>query len=152
MNDKIIFDDIRQFTKRLDRHQSTHPIVPILLNLGIKKGTVTKYLIEKNLLGRASGFNLMSGSLSRVTKDIEQQLLHILKLSLQQSIKVAKNYKKFHKLGTIEQLNRAILSGKRYLESLDEPMEIDFEGLCESQDIGIQDDDFIMNYMNYAGE
>ena len=152
MNDKIIFDDIRQFTKRLDKHQATHPIVPILLNLGIKKGTVTKFLTEEKMCGRASGFNLMSGSLSKVSRDMEQQLLLILKQSLQQSIKVAKHYKKFHKLGTIEQLHRAILSGKHYLESLDEPMEIDFEGLCEPKNIDGVDDDFVMNYINYAGE
>jgi hypothetical protein len=152
MKEEILFDDIRQFTKRLDRHQATHPIVPILLNLGIKKGTVSKFLMETKLLGRASGFNLMSGSLSKVNRDIEQQLLVILKQSLQQSIKISKHYKKMHKLGTIEQLNRAILSGKRYLESLDEPMEIDFEGLCKKQNIDGIDDDFIKNYINYVGE
>ncbi len=150
MNENILLDDVQQFTKRLDKHQATHPIVPLLLNLGIKKGTVTKILLKDNLLGRASGFNLMSGSLSKVNRDIEQQLLLILKQSLQQSFKISKHYKKFHKLGTIEQLNRAILSGKRYLESLDEPIEIDFEGLCEKQNIDGIDDDFIVNYINHA--
>jgi hypothetical protein len=152
MKEEILFDDVRQFSKRLDRHQATHPIVPLLLNLGIKKGTVTKFLTEEKMCGRASGFNLMSGSLSKVSRDMEQQLLLILKQSLQQSIKVAKHYKKFHKLGTIEQLNQAILSGKRYLESLNEPMDIDFNGFCEPQDIDGVDDDFIKNYINYVGE
>ncbi|MBF0380593.1 MAG: hypothetical protein HQL69_06230 [Magnetococcales bacterium] len=151
MNDNILFDDIRQYTKRLDRHQSTHPIVPILLSLGIKKGTVTKYLTEANMCGRSSGFNLMSGSLAKVSREMEEQLLLLLKQSLQQSIKVAKNYKKFHKLGTIEQLNRAILSGKYYLESIDESIDIDFQGLCEPLEIEGITDDGLMAYIEHAG-
>ncbi|MBF0192887.1 MAG: hypothetical protein HQL99_17380 [Magnetococcales bacterium] len=147
---KVLFDDIRQHLKRSDREQMPHPIIPILLKLGVKKQTVTNYLVERNLLCRASGFNLMNGAISKVSKEIEGQLLDILKLSLQQAILISKNYRKFHQLRSVEHLNTWILNGKRYLETLNEPMVIDFHGIGDVKEIdGIQEDIWI-KYIDYV--
>ena len=153
-SEKKLFDDLLKYTKRLDRRcQNPHPIVPILMGLGIQKQTVARHLTDGRYCCRSTAYNLLDSAMPKVSKQLEQQLLVILKQSLVQAVKISKNYKKFYKLNTIEQFNMAIISGKHYLESLDESInDVDFEGLCESQDIGIQDDDFIKNYINYVGE
>ena len=151
MKNEVLFDDIRQNLKRQDKRQMPHPIVPILLSLGVKKQTVTKYLMDEQVCSRGTGFNLMNGEVPKVSMQLEQQLLYILKLSLEQGIKVSKNYRKLHTMKAIEHLNNGLISGKRYLESLDEPMEIDFQGLCEPQDIeGIDDQSGWLSYIEHS--
>jgi hypothetical protein len=135
MKNEVLFDDIRRDLKRQDKRQTPHPIVPILLNLGLQRQTVTNYLVDKNACGRASGYNLMNGEIPKVPMLLEQQLLNILKLSIVQAIKISKNYKKMHTMKAIERLNNGIISAKHYLESLNEPMEIDFDGIGESMDL-----------------
>jgi hypothetical protein len=150
MKNEILFDDIRQNLKRQDKRQMPHPIVPILLSLGVKKQTVTKYLMDEQVCSRGTGFNLMNGEVPKVSMQLEQHLLSVLKLSILQAIKVSKNYRQWHSLKAIESLHNNIISGKKYLESLNESIEIDFEGIGESLDIdGIEESGW-MSYIEHA--
>jgi hypothetical protein len=152
MKDETIFDDIRQYTKKKDREQDPHVLVPLILNLGVKKGTISRHLEENKVLCRSSGFNLTNGALSKISREIEHELLIILKQSLKQSVKIYKHYKQHYKIRTINYLHSNILSGKKYLESIGEPLD-DFKDMFEKIEIdGIQDDDFIKNYIDYSTE
>jgi hypothetical protein len=152
MKDEVLFDDIKKKLKRDDRQRELHPLVPIILDLGIQKGTVTKYLTDEKVCCRATSYNLLNGAVPKISKDVEYQMLDILKRSMQQAITVSKNYRKWHSLRAIEQLNSGIIAGKKYLESLNEPIEIDFEGIGESLDIeGINDQSGWMSYIEHVG-
>jgi hypothetical protein len=140
MNEEPLFDDIRQNLKREDKRKTPHQIVQILLELGVQRQTVSKMLTEEKICGRATGFNLMNGAVPTISRKLEQHLLVVLKKSLLEAIKISKSYRKWHTLKAIEQLNRGILAGKLYLEGLNESMEIDFQGIGDSEEIeGLED-------------
>jgi hypothetical protein len=144
MKDETLFEDIRQKLKREDKTQQVHQIVQILLDLGVKRQTVSKMLTDKNICGRATGFKICSGQVPKISKKTEQYLLILLKKSLLESISISKSYRNWHTLRSIEQLHRGILAGKHYLEGLNEPMEIDFQGIGESKEIdGISDNGWL---------
>ncbi|MEO5348322.1 MAG: hypothetical protein H7836_01545 [Magnetococcus sp. YQC-3] len=148
MQENIMFEDIRQNLRRYDKRGTPHQNVTLLLNLGITRQTVSKILVDEELCCRATGFNIMNGTSTKISKKLEQKLLDLLKLSLQQAIIISKNYKKLHNLKSIENLNFAILSAKKYLETLNEPMEIDFQGIGESKEIPGIDDGWIMKMID----
>jgi hypothetical protein len=135
MKDETLFEDIRQKLKREDKRKTPHQIVQILLELGVQRQTVSKMLTEEKICGRATGFNLMNGAVPTISRKQEQHLLLILKKSLLEAIAISKSYRKWHTLKAIEQLNRGILAGKLYLEGLNEPIQIDFQGIGDSEEI-----------------
>ena len=129
MTSDLVFDDIRQKLKVYDRFKSKHPIIPILEKLGVKKETISKALIENDLVCRATAYNICNGT-SEVKKESERALLELLRMATIESIKISKNYRKIHKQSAISIINNGIREARIYLEQLNEPLEgIDFQGI-----------------------
>jgi hypothetical protein len=126
MQQDKIFTSIREELQRRDSKYSYNKLVDLVLSLGLSKKVIVDDLVANRIVCKASAYNYLNHKMKRPTKELEARMTDILRMAVNQSIKIASSYKSFLTYSIIDQQVEAIKDAKAYLATLDTdiPLEV----------------------------
>jgi hypothetical protein len=137
MQQDKVFTEIRKSLQKNDNKYRYNKLVDLVLSLGLSKKYIVNDLVENKLVCRATAYSLLQHRLKRVPLSVSARLTEILKLSVNESIKITQSYKRFLTYETIDKQIETIKSAKAYLSTLetDIPLEVIAEDLNIKRDL-----------------
>jgi|SaaInlStandDraft_3_1057020.scaffolds.fasta_scaffold30955_2 hypothetical protein len=134
MQQDKLFTEIRQELSRRDSKYSYNKLVDLVLSLGVSKSSIVSDLTKENkLVCRATAYSLLNHRLKRVPLSVSNRLTEILRMAVNESIKINLHYKSFLTYQTIDNQLEAIKAAKAYLATLE--TDIPLEVIAEDQDM-----------------
>ncbi len=84
-----ISKDIKKHMARIDKKHEQHPIVGLLVDLGVSPKTMVEIFKEEKEISRGTVYNVFSGYVKNIPRKVENKLLITLKAATEEAIMVA---------------------------------------------------------------
>jgi hypothetical protein len=126
MQQDKIFTSIRDELQRRTSKYSYNKLVDLVLSLGLSKQVIVNDLIKNKIVCKATAYNYLNHKMKRPGKALEARMTDILRMAVNESVRITQSYKKFLTYETIDNQVEAIKDAKAYLATLDTdiPLEV----------------------------